>query len=111
MTGDPFFLLQPQHFLDIVLQAFADFLARSVHWQRGDLGAELYRQVAALAGFERTASLFEPSLEFGAGHTPIVQQTCCIINRTVASRRLVTRLVAGRLVGVEVLGEAPLVVR
>src|ERR1039458_2548449 len=111
MTGDPFFLLQPQHFLDIVLQAFADFLARSVHWQRGDLGAQVYRQVAALARFERAAPLFEPSFELGAGHTPIVRQTCCIINTTVASRGLVARLVARRLVGVEVLGEAPLVSR
>jgi hypothetical protein len=94
-----------------MLQALADLFAGPMHRDDGSKLAQVYFQMPALRGFERAALLFEPSLELGAGHISRIQQTCCIINRIVASRDLVTRLVAWRLVGVEVLGEAPLVVR
>ena len=94
-----------------MLQALADLFAGPMHREDGSKLAQVYFQMAALRGFERAALLFEPSLELRAGHISRIQQTCCKINRSVASRDLVTRLVAWRLVGVEVLGEAPLVVR
>ena len=68
----------------MVFQAFADLLARSVHRQRGDIGAQAYRQMAAFARLEGAALLFEPSFELGAGHTLPMQQKCCIVNRNVA---------------------------
>jgi|NGEPerStandDraft_6_1074524.scaffolds.fasta_scaffold217236_1 hypothetical protein len=68
----------------MVLQAFSDFLAGSVHRQRGDIGAQAYNQVAALARFERAALLFEPSFELGTCHTLQIQQKCCFVNRNVA---------------------------
>src|ERR1017187_8509815 len=46
MTGDPFFLLQPQHLLDMVLQAFSNFFARSMHGQRGVRAARQARSDA-----------------------------------------------------------------
>jgi hypothetical protein len=52
----------------MVLQAFSNFFARSMHGQRGDIGTQTDRQVPALAGFERAALLFEPPFELGAGH-------------------------------------------
>jgi hypothetical protein len=81
MTGDPFFLLSPQHFLDTVLQAFSNFFARSMHGQRGDIGAQADRQVPALAGFKGASLLFEPPFELGGGHIERIQQMCCIVNR------------------------------
>src|ERR1035438_459136 len=68
MTVDPLFLLQPQHALDMMLQALSDLLARSVHRQRGDIGAQAYRQVAALPRCKRASLLFEPPFEFGTCH-------------------------------------------
>src|ERR1035438_9493664 len=47
----------------MVLEAFSNFFARSMHGQRGQLGAQADRQVPALAGFKRAASLFEPTFE------------------------------------------------
>src|ERR1035441_6578177 len=79
MTGDPFFLLQPQHFLDTVLQTFSNFFARSMHGQRGDIGAQADRQVAALAGFKRASLLFEPPFELGAGHIILRQYNRCVV--------------------------------
>jgi hypothetical protein len=52
----------------MVLQAFSNFFARSMHGQRGDIGAQADRQVPALAGFKRASPLFEPPFELGAGH-------------------------------------------
>ena len=65
----------------MVLQAFSNFFARSVHGQRRDIGAQADRQVPALAGFKRASLLFQPPFELGAGHIERVQQMCCIVNR------------------------------
>ena len=62
----------------MVLQAFSNFFARSMHGQRGDIGTQADRQVPALAGFKRASLFFEPSFELGAGHVLRIQQICCL---------------------------------
>jgi hypothetical protein len=47
----------------MALQTLSDFLARSMHGQRGDSSAQADRQMAAFAGLERAAPFFEPPLE------------------------------------------------
>src|ERR1035438_3585084 len=86
MTGCPFFLFQPQHLLDMALQAFSDFFARSMHGQRGNVSAQAHRQVTTLAGFERAALSFKPPFEFRAGHGLRIRQIGCNVNRSVAYR-------------------------
>jgi hypothetical protein len=39
----------------MVLQAFSNLFARSMHGQRGDIGTQADSQVPALAGFKRAA--------------------------------------------------------
>src|ERR1035441_10836677 len=94
-----------------MLQALADLFARPMHREDGCKLAQGYFQMAALRGYKRASSLFQPPFEFSACHISRIQQTCCIINRTVASLRLMTRFVARRLERVEILGEAALVGR
>lgn len=69
----------------MVLQALSNFFARSVHGQRGDIGAQADSQVPALAGFKPAALLFEPSFELGAGQIVRLQQMCCDINKDVVA--------------------------
>ena len=63
-----------------MLQAFADFLAGPMHGEDGYLLAQEYLQMTALRGLKRTALLFEPPFELGAGHALRIQQICCTVN-------------------------------
>ena len=66
-----------------MFQAFADFLAGPMHREDGSLLAQEYLQMAAFRGFKRTAMLFEPPFELGAGHVLMIQQICCVVNGAV----------------------------
>src|SRR5204862_6171936 len=74
-------LFQSELFLDGLFQAFADFLFAVHRQNRGPL-AQQNLQMAALSGQKRATMLFEPPFEFCAGYTQMIQQKCCVDDRS-----------------------------